>query len=299
MDAVVEGLVLRSGNRVRITAQLIGVTPERHLWAKTFDRDLGDVLALHSEVAQAIAREIKIAVTPEEQTRLATARTVNPEAYRLYLIGRFYWNKRTEEGFKIALDHFQRAIEIDPAYAPAYAGLADSYIMFGSYGIMPTKEVYPRARAAAQKALEIDESLAEAHASLANVSFRYYWDWPAAEKEYKRALELNPNYASAHQWYGQCLSGMGRYNEGIHWSRRAVELDPLSPVINRDLAGGFTRRGRTTVASPRRKARSDSSLNSLPATIRSGPAMKQKECPTKLLPRTRNPSHFLAQAQRN
>ena len=176
VDAVVEGSVLRAEGQVRITAQLIEAATDRHLWSKSYQRDMRDVLALQSEVAQAIAREIKIAVTPEEKMRLASARTVNPEAYQLYLIGRFYWNRRSEEGFKNAIDHFQRAIEIDPAFAPAYTGLADSYILLGTWGFVPFKEANPIAKAAAQKALEIDESLAEAHASL-GLYHQVVWDW--------------------------------------------------------------------------------------------------------------------------
>ncbi|MBZ5514763.1 MAG: protein kinase [Acidobacteriia bacterium] len=232
VDAVVEGSVLRSGDRVRITAQLLHAPTDRHLWAESYERNLRDVLALQSEVAQAIVREIRIKLTPQEQARLARARPVNPEAYRLYLIGRFLWNKRTEEGFKQAIDNFQRALEIDPGYAPAYAGLADSYNLLGGLGFVPPKEAIPRGKAAAQKALEIDESLAEAHTSLAFACTYYDWDWPTCEKEFKRAIELNPNYAIAHQWYADYVSAMRRHPEALAEAQRAQELDPLSPIIS-------------------------------------------------------------------
>ena len=235
VDAVIEGSVLRSGDRVRITAQLLHAPTDRHLWAQSYEGDLRDILALQSEVAQAVAREIKIVVSPQEQTRLASARPVNPEAYRLCLLGRFLWNKRTEEGFKSAIDHFQRALEIDPAYAPAYAGLADSYILQG-LGFLPPKEAISRGKTAAQKALDIDDSLAEAHTSLAMACTAYDWDWSACEEEFKRAIELNPNYATAHHWYGDHLSNMGRHAQAIAEVQRAQQLDPLSPTISACLA---------------------------------------------------------------
>jgi TolB-like protein/DNA-binding winged helix-turn-helix (wHTH) protein/Tfp pilus assembly protein PilF len=241
VDAVVEGTVQRSGDRVRITANLLHASTDRHLWAETYERDLRDVLTLQSEVARAIADEIKARVQPQEQARLATARPVNPEAHRLYLLGRFYWNKRTEEGLKNALDHFQRAVETDPTYAPAYAGLADSYLQLANSGFRPPNEFMPRAKAVAQKALDIDESLGEAHTTLAEAHKDYDWDWPACEKEFKRAIELNPNYATAHMWYAEYLSLTRRHAEAIAEAQRAQQLDPLSPVIRVVLAiyGGY------------------------------------------------------------
>jgi TolB-like protein/Tfp pilus assembly protein PilF len=235
VDALIEGSVLRSGDRVRVTAQLIGAVPERHLWARSYERDLRDVLSLQSEVARAIADEVKAKVTPEVQARLASARPVDPEAHRLYLIGRFLWNKRTEEGFKQAIDKFQRAIEIDPNSAPAYAGLADAYNLLGDWGYLPPRDTYPKGKAAARKALQIDEASAEAHTSLAYAYFEYDWDWAACEKEFKRAIELNPNYATAHHWYSEYLSAMRRHAEAMAEAQRSQELDPLSPIINTSL----------------------------------------------------------------
>jgi TolB-like protein/DNA-binding winged helix-turn-helix (wHTH) protein/Flp pilus assembly protein TadD len=232
VDAVVEGTVLRAGNRVRISAQLIQANPEKHLWAESYERDLGDVLALQSEVAGAIADEIKTKLTPQERERLASARPVNPDAHEAYLKGRYYWNLRTEEGINKGIEYFQQAIEKDPGYALAYAGLADSYVLLADWSFMAPKEAYPRAKVAALKALEMDETLGEAHASLGAARAHYDWDWVGAEKEFKRAIELNPSYATAHQWYAVYLSAMGRHHEALAEAKRAQELDPLSPIIN-------------------------------------------------------------------
>ncbi|HXH49075.1 MAG TPA: winged helix-turn-helix domain-containing protein [Terriglobia bacterium] len=236
VDAIVESTVRTSGGRVRIAAQLIDARNDRQLWAQTYERDLGDVLVLQSEVARAIASQIRIKVTSQERARMAATRPVDPEAHRCYLLGRFYWNKRTEEGFNKAIGFFQRSIEIDPTYAPAYAGVADCYNLIGDYHYLRPRDAYPKAKEAARKALQIDESSAEAHTSLAYPYFDYDWDWASSEKEYKRAFELNPNYATAHQWYSEYLTAMGRHAEAVAESKRARELDPLSPAINLSLA---------------------------------------------------------------
>ena len=235
VDGVIEGSVMRSGNRVRITAQLIRASSDEHLWAENYERDLKDVLSLQSDVAQAIAREIKVAVTPEETTRLVRSRPVNPEAHEAYLRGRYYWNKSTEEGFKKAVGYFNQAIEKDPAYAPAYGGLAESYGVFGDFEILPPKEAYPQAEAAAIKALELDDTLVEAHTALGLVRFEYNRDWTAAEREFKRAIELNPSDPTAHQLYSWYLGAVLRRDESIAEGRRALELDPLSVFRNADL----------------------------------------------------------------
>ena len=229
VDAVVEGSVLRSGERVRVTAQLIGATPERHLWAETFDRDLGDVLALHSEVAQAIARKIEIAVTPQEQTRLASARPVNPEAHEAYLKGRYFLRRGD---WQRAIEFAQQAIEIDPGYAPGYELLAFSYYESGWAGVNPWREATRKARAAARKALEIDDTLAQAHSMLAVAQYIHDWDWAGAEREFKRAIELNPNLAEAHGRYALYLMTVGRPDEAFRMANRALELDPMSPIMN-------------------------------------------------------------------
>ncbi|MBI2956924.1 MAG: tetratricopeptide repeat protein [Acidobacteria bacterium] len=232
VNGLIEGSVAREGDQVRITVQLIHGPSDRHLWAQSFDRQLRGILALHSEVARAIAREIKIAVTPAEEARVARTRPVNPEAYRLYILGRYHWNKRTPEGFKKAAEHFQQAIDLDPTYASPYTGLADNYVVQPSFGTLSPGDAYPRAKAAAQRALEIDASLAEPYATLGDVLMEYEWDWEGAERAFRRALELNPNYATAHQWYAEYLAYVGRHEEAIAEIKRAQELDPLSLIIN-------------------------------------------------------------------
>ena len=232
VDAVVEGAVMRSGDRVRITAQLIQAATDKHLWAETYERDLRDVLALQGEVARDITTEIQIRLTPQQQARLASARPINPEAHELYLKGRYEWNKRTEEGLKKGIQYFEGAIAKDPNYAVAYAGLADSYGILADNGFSPPEECYPKARAAALRALEIDDSLAEAHTSLAQILQSYDWDWSGGAREIQRAIELNPGYANAHHLYALFLSGVGRHAEAIVEIRKARELDPLSIRIN-------------------------------------------------------------------
>jgi TolB-like protein/Tfp pilus assembly protein PilF len=233
VDGVVEGSVQRSGERVRITAQLIHAPTDRHLWAESYERDLHDVLALQDEVALAIANEIRVKVTPQEQTHLISARAVNPEAYEAYLRGRFYWNRRTETELRKAAGYFQEAIKKDPNYALAYAGLADSYTLLGGiYGVESPQETFPSAKAAAQKALELDGTLAEPHTSLAMIKFWFDWDWPGAEAEFRQAIELNPRYAPAHQWYAWDLAALGRFDEAITETKRALENDPFSLPVN-------------------------------------------------------------------
>jgi len=235
VDAVVEGSAQREGNRVRITAQLIHASTDRHLWAETYDRDLRDILTVESEVAQTIANEVRIKLTPQEQAGLASAPPVSPEVRELYLKGRYYWNKRTPETAKKSLDYFQRAIEKDPGYAPAYSALADSYVVLGAYKVLPPKLAYPKAEAAAMRALEADNRLGEAHAALGVSKMLFDWNWDGAEREFKQAIELSPNYANAYHWYALYLSRMGRHTEAITAARKAESLDPLSLVNSADL----------------------------------------------------------------
>jgi TolB-like protein/DNA-binding winged helix-turn-helix (wHTH) protein/Tfp pilus assembly protein PilF len=234
VDSVVEGTVLRSGDRVRITAELVQVATDRHLWAETYESQLGDILTLQSHVASAIVNEIRVKLTPEDQVRLAAVRPVSTQSYENYLKGRYYWNKRSQEGLTKAIDYFQLAIEQDPNYALAYAGLADCYSIIGSaiVGTVPTAEVAPKARAAALKSLELDNTLAEAHTSLATVRFNYDWDWNAAASEFRRAVELNPSYATAYQRNSLYLMSMGRTSESIAEMNRAHDLEPLSISTN-------------------------------------------------------------------
>jgi TolB-like protein/DNA-binding winged helix-turn-helix (wHTH) protein/Tfp pilus assembly protein PilF len=238
VDAVVEGTVLRFGDRVRITAQLIEASADKHIWSQSYEGDLRDTLAVQNKVAQAIADQIRINLTPREQAALKKAKVVNPEAYESYLKGRYFWNKRTADGLKMAVAYFNQAIEKDANYAQAYAGLADSYALIGDweYGVLAPKDALPRAKAAAIKALELDNSLGEAHTSLAFTLDSFDWDWGSAESEFKRALELNPGYATAHQWYSWHLIEMGRNSEAIDQMRKAESLDPLSLIISADMA---------------------------------------------------------------
>jgi TolB-like protein/DNA-binding winged helix-turn-helix (wHTH) protein/Flp pilus assembly protein TadD len=236
VEAVVEGTVMRSGDRVRVTAQLIHAATDRHLWARTYERELRDVLALQAELAGAIAQAVEVKVQPEERRRLAARGTVDPEAYDAYLKGRFFWNKRS---LAKAIGYFQQAIERDPTYAPAYSGLSDAHRMSGL--LMPPRECMPKAEAAARKALALDETLAEAHASLAGVLYRYQWDWEGAEKEFQRSLELDPNYAEGHRAYAIYLLTVRRNEEAVTEARRARELSPLSPVVNVELAAALVR----------------------------------------------------------
>jgi TolB-like protein/DNA-binding winged helix-turn-helix (wHTH) protein/Tfp pilus assembly protein PilF len=234
VDAIVEGTVLRSGDRVRITAELVQVATDRHLWADTYESPFGDVLTLQSRVASAIVNEIRINLTPEEQQRLASTRPVSAASYEDYLKGRYYWNKRSEEGLNKAIEYFRLATEKDPRYALAYAGLADCYSIIGSaiVGTVPSYEVAPKAEAAALKALELDNTLAEAQTSLATVRFNYDWDWAAAATGFRRAIELNPSYATAYQRYSLYLMAMGRTQESLMQMNRARDLDPVSISMN-------------------------------------------------------------------
>jgi TolB-like protein/Tfp pilus assembly protein PilF len=234
VDAVVEGTVQRSGNRVLIRAQLIHAATDRHLWIETYERDLRDVLNLQSEVAHTIAREIQTKVTTAEQARLARHRPANRKAFDDYLQGRYlYWNKRTKENLEKAIEYFQSAIKEDPAYAQAYAGMADCYNHLGSvrHSALPPVEARRRAAEAAGKALEFDTELAEAHAALGYAK-HYNWDWAEAEREFKRAIELNPNYAEAHIRYSQYLVSRGNVEEAVAEANRARELDPFSLDIS-------------------------------------------------------------------
>jgi TolB-like protein/DNA-binding winged helix-turn-helix (wHTH) protein/Tfp pilus assembly protein PilF len=237
VDAVVEGSVLRS-DRVRITAQLIEASTDKHLWSQSYEGELRDTLALQNRVASAIADQIRINLTPQEQAALKSAKVVNPEAYQSYLKGRYFWNKRTADGLKAALAYFNQAIEEDPKYAQAYSGLADTYALLGDwqYGVMSFKEALPKAKAAAIKALELDNSLSEAHTSLGYSLRAFDWDFDSAGKEFRRAIELNPGYATAHHWNAMNLGLLGRPKEALVEMRKAENLDPLSLIINADLA---------------------------------------------------------------
>ena len=236
VDAVIEGSVLRSGERVRITAQLIHAAGDQHLWAESYERDFRDILSLQSEIARQVANAVKVILTPEEQVRLGSARQVNPEAHEWYLKARYHWNKRTEENVKKAISYFHRAIDSDPSYADGYVGLADSYNILGYYNALPPVDAYPKGKAAALRALELDSSLGEAHASLGVVKRDFEWDWPSAEVEFQRAIELNPGCVEAYHWRGTLLSMLGRHADALRLKTKALAIDPLSVVVRTDLA---------------------------------------------------------------
>jgi TolB-like protein/DNA-binding winged helix-turn-helix (wHTH) protein/Flp pilus assembly protein TadD len=238
VDAVVEGTVLRSGDQVRITAQLIEGAADRHIWSQSYQGELRDTLALQNNVARAIADQIRINVNPQEQAALRNATVVNPVAYESYLKGRYFWNKRTADGLKAALAYFNEAIDEDSKYAQAYSGLADTYALLGDwqYAVMTPKEALPKAKAAAIKALELDSALGEAHNSLAFCLDGFDWDFDSAGNEFRRAIELNPGYATARHWYAWHLALLRRYDDAIVEMRTAESLDPLSLIINADLA---------------------------------------------------------------
>jgi TolB-like protein/DNA-binding winged helix-turn-helix (wHTH) protein/Tfp pilus assembly protein PilF len=232
-----EGAVRRDGDDVRISAQLIRVRDQTCLWSRQYDRKLGGSLALQDEIAREITDEIRLTFG-DDRARVArapaAASPASPEAYDLYLRGRYFWNQRTGTAFQRAAKYFQEAMVKDPNYAPAYAGLADTYVMMCSWNLVPKNEFIPKARAAALKALQIDDTLAEAHTSLALIVENYDWDWQTAEKEYRRAIQLDPDYATAHQWYAEYLAWEGRFDEASAESERARQLDPLSLIIAAD-----------------------------------------------------------------
>jgi TolB-like protein/Tfp pilus assembly protein PilF len=243
--AVLEGSVLRDENSVRVAVRLVSTGDGRVLWASdSYERNLSDILDLQDEIARQVAAGMRFKLDGENTQQLTRRYTEDVEAYQLYLRGRFFWNKRTPEGLRKGIEHFEQAIKLDPNYALAYAGLADSYALLGLYsgGLQPKlqpKDYFPQAKAAAQKALELDDTLAEAHTSLAYARYYYDWDWAGAEAEFKRAIALNPNYATAHQWYGEYLFYMQRFDESLAQINRAHELDPFSLVINYELASPY------------------------------------------------------------
>ena len=229
---ILEGGVRRAVDHVRVSVRLIQVSDETNLWAETYDRCLTDVLQLQAEIARATASEIRLTLSREQQVRLGGGRPVNPEAHDAYLKGRYCWNRRSEEGLTKAVDYFNQAISSDPEFATAYSGLADAYSILGAYGALSPKDAFLPSKEAARRALEIDCTLAEAHASLAWASFLFDWNWLVAEKEFERAIELNPNYATAHFWRGVYMTSMGRISEAMLEMHQARELDPLAlPIV--------------------------------------------------------------------
>ena len=232
VDVVIEGSVMLADRRMRITVQVLDACSDQHLWAETYERELGDVLTLQGQIAQAIAGQVRDRLAPEEQALLARIRPAKPAAYEAYLKGRFFWNKRTVADLNKGIEYFNQAVSLDPAYPLAHAGLADSYEVLGIFGLLPPSDVFPRAKAAAETALELDETLAEAHSALGHLRMLYDWDWRGAEQEFKKALELDANYSIAHLWYGNLLTVLRRFEEAIVELKTARVLDPLSFPIN-------------------------------------------------------------------
>jgi tetratricopeptide (TPR) repeat protein len=236
---ILEGTVQRAADQVRVSVQLINAQTDSHVWAEKFDRNLADIFSVESEIATRIAETLEAKLTGAEQKAIAARATENSEAYQLYLKGRYFLSKRTEEGLNKSIECFNQAIEKDPGFALAYSGLADANMYLLRIGFLrglSRKEIYDKAKAAATKALELDDNLAEAHTSLALIKMEYEWDWPGSEREFQRALQLNPGLAEAHHQYSHYLTALGRTSESLAQSRRALELDPLSLVLNGHLA---------------------------------------------------------------
>ena len=244
VDAIVEGSVLRAGDKVRITAQLIDARSDRHLWAKSFERSSRDVLALQDELASAIAREIHVQLTPAEESRLKHAPSVKPEAYDAYLKGRYFFNRPSDENLSKAIAQFEEVNKLDPSFAPAYSGLSDAYLWAGyNEGVFPNAEAGPKAKAAALEGIRLDDASSEAHASLGTYLGWYGHDWSGSEAEFRRSFALNPNYSFAHDQFGILLALEGRLDESVAEGKRAAELDPLSPQIPIDASIAFAFKG--------------------------------------------------------
>ncbi|MCI0623044.1 MAG: tetratricopeptide repeat protein, partial [Acidobacteria bacterium] len=228
--------VMRSRDRVRIAAQLIYAPADRHLWAESYERDLRNILTLQKEIAVRVASGVRAKLTPQEKSHLGTARAVNPDAYEAYLRGSFHWRKLNEEGLKKSIEYFQKAIDIDSSYAPAYSGIATSFAVLGQQEILPPTVAYPQAKQAILKALELDDTLAEAHSVLGWISRNYDWDWPTAEREFKRAIELDPRSAVGHHGYAAYFEALGRFEDALNEQKLAQQLDPLSSFYNGQVA---------------------------------------------------------------
>ena len=232
VQAILTGYVARRGAALSLSAELVNVSDGTHLWGESYDRVISDVQFVQAELAQHLANALRLRVSPSDRRREASAASVNSDAYQLYLRGRYFWNKRTTTDLRKSVSYFQQAVDKEPSFALAYAGLADWYGMLTEYHAVPARETYGPARTAAMRALALDNELAEAHTSLAYLKQFYEWDLTGAEAQFKRALDLDPGYATAHQWYAEYLSAMGRHDEALAEIRRAADVDPLSLIIN-------------------------------------------------------------------
>jgi len=240
VKAVLTSRLQRDVDHVVLQTELVDVATGSQLWGQRYERPMTDISGLQRQLSQDIAANLRLRLTGTDQLKIQRKPSASPEAYELYLKGRFFWNKRTKAGLEQGISYFEQAIHSDPNFALAYAGLADSYNLLDDWGKTPPRDSFPKARAAAEKAIALDDSLAEAHVSLAMVHAAYDWDWTGAEQEFRRAIELNPNYATAHQWYGLLLASLGRFPEAEIEVRRAQQLEPLSPIINMAVAEVFT-----------------------------------------------------------
>jgi serine/threonine-protein kinase len=240
VDALLDGVYQRLGEQIRVSVQLVSVASGITLWATKFDENFTSIFAIQDSISEQVVRTLALKLSGEEQRQMAKSYTDSPEAFQLYVKGRYFWNQRTTEGLKKGLEYAHQAIALDPTYAPAYVGVADSYNLLGAqHSFLPPRESFPKARAAAIRALEIDAQLPEAYASLGFINCCLDWDWPAAEQNYLKAIALKPNYPSAHHWYGELLTTAGRFDEAFAELHLAQELDPLSLAINADLAASF------------------------------------------------------------
>jgi TolB-like protein/DNA-binding winged helix-turn-helix (wHTH) protein/Flp pilus assembly protein TadD len=244
VDAVLDGRIQREADRVRLTVQLIRVRDGVQLWGETFDKEFTNIFTLEDALAERVAQSIRLKLTGEETRRFARRSTERPDAYEAYVKGRYFWNKRTDKGMKKGLEYFRQAIILDPTFAEAYVGVADSYASLGLYAVLPPKEAFPAAKEAAKRALEMDDGLAEAHATMGFINFYYDWNRVDADNEFRRALADNPNYALAHSWYGESLAAMGRYQEANAEAQRALEDDPLSLIIGSNAGWTLSLAGR-------------------------------------------------------
>jgi DNA-binding winged helix-turn-helix (wHTH) protein/TolB-like protein len=248
VDAVLDGRIQRDADRVRLTVQLIRVRDGEQLWAESFDKEFTNIFALEDALSERVAQSIRLKLTGEETRRLTKRATERPDAYEAYIKGRYFWNKRTDKGMKKGLEYFRQAIALDPTFAEAYVGVADSYATLGLYAVIPPREAFPAAKVATKRALEMDDGLAEAHASMGFINFYFDWNLSDAENEFRRALADNPNYAMAHSWYGETLAAMARYPEAVAEAQRALEDDPLSLIIGSNAGWTLSLAGKTDQA---------------------------------------------------
>ena len=234
MQAVLNGRVVQRGDQLTLSLELIDVQTENVIWSARYERKQSDLVSLQSEIARDVSSKLRLKLSGADEQKVARTYTTNPEAYKLYLQGRFHWNKREEKDFRKAVEYYNQAITLDPSYALAYAGLADAYALLSTFGFMPPTEGVPQARAFARQAVSLDSGLAEPHTTLGYLSLTYDYDFDEAERGFRRAIELNHNYATAHQWYGELLTNAARFDEAFAEFRRALEIEPLSLPINWD-----------------------------------------------------------------